>query len=304
MKAALCTAIALLLACGPAAATDWAKPGAVAPATGPGSLDNATVSGIFDLPITLEEGQWQGDPYVPGGASRPTAGLVPDVPVTGALSREGNTLPVAILWASMGGSGNFRHLVVFNREAAGVRSIATALIGDRAEIRSITITGTTIELRVIQAGSDDPLCCPQTKVLRSWTLSGDRLLEQAPVVLGRIALSDLDGTTWQLLQEGPEDTAIGDSIMLRTDGEKLSGTAQCNRYQGSIRAGIASGSLTIGPLASTRKLCEDAVMQREQEFLARLGAVTRFRFDNARLVLSGAPDTDPFILRFVPAPDR
>ena len=39
-------------------------------------LENATYTGIEDEPVTLLSGQWEGTPYVEGGASRPRVGLL------------------------------------------------------------------------------------------------------------------------------------------------------------------------------------------------------------------------------------
>ncbi len=40
------------------------------------ALLNARITGIYAAPITLEDGQYQGAPFVPGGASRPTVTLL------------------------------------------------------------------------------------------------------------------------------------------------------------------------------------------------------------------------------------
>ena len=73
-------------------------------------IRNATVIGLFDDPVTLTDGYWEGEPYVVGGASRPTAGIIDDLSVAGDLDGDGNTETVAFLWSATGGSGTRNHV--------------------------------------------------------------------------------------------------------------------------------------------------------------------------------------------------
>ena len=68
-------------------------------------LRNATFSGIEEGPVSLSNGRWQGNPYVEGGASRPTAGLIDNVYYTGDLDGDGELEAVVILWRMGGGTG-------------------------------------------------------------------------------------------------------------------------------------------------------------------------------------------------------
>jgi heat shock protein HslJ len=71
-----------------------------------------------------------------------------------------------------------------------------------------------------------------------------------------------------------------------SDEGKLSGTAGCNHYRGSYtRDGNA---LTIGPLVTTRRACEPAIMEQEQRYLAALQRVTTLRLDVDNLNLRDA----------------
>ena len=69
-------------------------------------LAHATYSGIMDEPVTLTGGRWEGEPFVEGGASRPTVGLVDHFILTGDLDGDGLDEAVTFLWESSGGSGN------------------------------------------------------------------------------------------------------------------------------------------------------------------------------------------------------
>jgi len=55
-------------------------------------LANATYIGFEEGPATLVEGRWEGEPYVEGGASRPSAGLVEDFAPAGDLNGDGSVI--------------------------------------------------------------------------------------------------------------------------------------------------------------------------------------------------------------------
>jgi len=73
------------------------------------------------------------------------------------------------------------------------------------------------------------------------------------------------------------------NILFGEDGQ-LSGSASCNRIMGSYE--VAGDSLTIGPLATTRKACIDALGEQEQRFLAAIAKVSKWRIENGLLLLS------------------
>jgi hypothetical protein len=151
-------------------------------ATAPPTLDdvrNATVFGLFDDPVTLRDGRWEGEPYVVGGASRPTAGVIGDLSVVGDLDDDGNAETVAFLWSATGGSGTRNYIAVFTNSGMGVSNRSTALIGDRVKLREARIAGGRIEVNVVQHGPADAMCCPSVEATRVWLYDG-RNLREAP----------------------------------------------------------------------------------------------------------------------------
>jgi hypothetical protein len=118
------------------------------------------VVGLFDDPVTLRDGRWEGEPYVAGGASRPTAGVIDD-----------------LLWSATGGSGTRNHVAVFTHNGTGVSSVSAALIGDRVKLREARIVQGRIEIDVVQHGPDDAMCCPSVDATRVWLYDGEQLRE-------------------------------------------------------------------------------------------------------------------------------
>lgn len=67
------------------------------------------------------------------------------------------------------------------------------------------------------------------------------------------------------------------------DAGAVSGSAGCNRFRGTYTEG--DDTVELGPLAASRKLCQDEVMEQEALFLDALPRGTRLRFEADRLEL-------------------
>ena len=253
-------------------------------------IRNASVAGLFDEPVQLVDGRWEGEPYQAGGASRPAAGIAGDLLLRGDLDGDGVEEAVAFLWSSTGGSGTRNYLGVFGRDSTGSRHIATAFIGDRVQVRGGRIVDGRIELDVVQHGPDDARCCPGTNATREWSFDGRSLDEGPARIGGRMGIADLEGYEWRLARFGIHDETAGEAETLVVEGERVSGRAACNRYTGTISNGESPGEIRIGQLASTRMACPDeTLMLREQEFFAALEAVDRFGYVTGQLTLTARP---------------
>jgi uncharacterized membrane protein len=143
-----------------------AAPAEVADVEIPEAILNARYLGIYDEPVTLENGRFVGPPFVPGGASRPTLTLLPNLHAGGDLDGDGLDEQVVVLAESSGGSGTFIYLAVMSPRDGQPANIATALVGDRIRIRSLAITDAEVKLTMDPTGTS-----------RSWGLLDDRLLE-------------------------------------------------------------------------------------------------------------------------------
>jgi heat shock protein HslJ len=77
------------------------------------------------------------------------------------------------------------------------------------------------------------------------------------------------------------------------DGQ-VSGDAGCNTYNGPYK--LEGTSLTVGPLATTRKACEPAIMDQETQFLAALQTPTTVEPSGATVTLRDANGATQVIL--------
>ena len=106
-------------------------------------MKNATYSGIYDEPVILVDGLYEGEPFVEGGAARPTVGLAPDFRRTGDLDGDGTEEAVVVLWESSGGSGTFNYVAVAGRREGQVVNLGTAELGDRVQVRAARVVDGT-----------------------------------------------------------------------------------------------------------------------------------------------------------------
>jgi len=136
---------------------------------------DAEYFGILDHPVRLSDGKWEGRPFVPDGASRPRAGLLEDFYIFGDIDQDGHNEAVVILWENSGGSGTFYYLSVLEMSHNGCRNCATDFIGDRVKIEGGRVEHGAIVLNVLQAGPEDPACCPSVKRVMKWQFRHGKL---------------------------------------------------------------------------------------------------------------------------------
>jgi len=274
--------------------------GAVAPSWQEAA--NMTYSGIFGEAIVLQDGAWEGTPYVEGGSSAPRVGLAEDFILTGNI--DGDTAPeaVVLLWSSGGGSGTFDYLAVLDRDADGaVINRGIAPLGDRVRVRSAVIEDQHIVVRTVQAGPGDAACCPGQKMRRTFVLEGDTMSETKSEDEGRLSLNDVTGE-WRLVRFGAEEDVPSDvEITLQFADGRVAGRAACNRYSGGVTEGASPGDVSLtGALAVTRMMCPPPLMEWEQRYLGALQGLTKYSFMTGSLVLSCRNGDEFTLLRFAP----
>jgi heat shock protein HslJ len=265
-------------------------------------LSSATYREVFEEPVTLVDGRWEGAPFVDGGASRPTIGLVDHFVLTGDLDGDESADAAVVLWQTSGGSGTRLYLAAMGRRDGTITNLGTALIGDRVQIRSGAIENGRIVLDLVRAGPTDAACCPTEKARVSWVLSDDGLSLANQEVSGTLSLADLEGPEWILDELGwehkvPESTEIS----LRFAKDRVEGTTGCNSYFAGVTASVP-GELGFNGMGATRAACPEPAMELERSYLKALAGASSYRFQGGRLVLGC--DTDNGRVRLVFTPRR
>jgi len=96
--------------------------------------------------------------------------------------------------------------------------------------------------------------------------------------------SRLLGTSWRLEDLGGAGVLDRVEATLEfPDTGKVAGSGSCNRFFGSVD--ISGESIRFGSLGSTRKACEETVMNQEGEYLKALQDAERFRLDGSILLI-------------------
>jgi len=301
LRSLLCVGMLALLvaACdrGEKSTAEKTDGGRETPATAPAStapamaeIENAAVRGVVDLPdsVTLAGGRWEGEPYVAGGSSRPSLWLTPGFRLAGDLDGDGGEETVALLGASHGGSGELVHLAVFAHDGTRVRNVATALLGDRVQVRAARVEGNRVVVNVVQAGSGDAMCCPGETAERVWSFEAGALREETSATRrGRLSVADLGGVTWVLrFWDRDEPAPAEPEVTLRFDGDRATGSAGCNRLAAAVSSGDSPGDVSVSVAATTRQACGEPADSIESRFLTLMTSATKFSFAATRLVIT------------------
>jgi len=263
-------------------------------------LASATYTGIFDDAITLDEGRWEGEPFVEGGASRPSAGLVDDFFLTADFDDDGREETTVLLWESLGGSGTRLYLAVAGRRHRNIVNLGTVLVGDRVQVRGGRIADGRIELDVVQVGPEDAMCCPSQLATRRWALGEGDLVEGEATITGALSLESLRGPEWVLSElDWGEPVPDAAEIMISFHDDKVTGTGGCNRYFAAV-TGREPGELVFSGMGATRMACPEPTMNLERRYLNTLAGASSYSFLGGRLVLGCDTDDGPVALIFTP----
>jgi heat shock protein HslJ len=114
---------------------------------------------------------------------------------------------------------------------------------------------------------------------------GQALSGKPPVIAG-----SLEGE-WQIKDLNGGGPVARSSLMFDPGDQgtsRLSGTAGCNRFNGSWKQDGAA--LKLGPFAATRMACPPPAMEVEQRVLALLEAVTSVTYTAAGAAILTTPD--------------
>jgi uncharacterized lipoprotein YbaY len=257
----------------------------------PQELANGTYKGIYEQPVTLTDGAYEGEPFVEGGASRPTVTFIDNPIAYGDLNGDGQEDAAVLLAENSGGSGTFVYLAAVVSQDGQPVNVATTLLGDRVQVDSLEIENNQIVVDMVQAGPDDPMCCPSQQVVKTFELQGDQLVETSSQVMGAETeeSSDIVGIVWNW--QGFQDTAEKNDIVVpNPDNYRLellpdgtfSAKADCNLVSGTYTLEGASLTLQLGPTT----MAECGPDSLYNEYLALLTQVVTYVREGEALYLN------------------
>lgn len=268
-------------------------------------IKNALYQGIYDAPVQLTDGQYQGEGVDADSASLPSVTYLNHE--FGDLNGDGVADAVVLLVENSGGSGSFVYLAAVINEAGEASNVSTVLVGDGVQVESITVEGATIHLQAKTFAADDPQCCPSLEQTLSYTFEAAQLVSQQPASdtsdEGRIPAppAELVGV-WQWVEF--EDFGEGTSIIVEdptkytikfNDDNTYEVVADCNLSSGNFRA--LEGGIVIEGGPTTLAECGEG--SHYDAFLTKLGAVATYVLQDGKLYLNLMMDSGNMV--FVPA---
>jgi heat shock protein HslJ len=275
-------------------------PAAAAPAGPPPTptldqLRGATVSGVLDQAVTLAGGRYDGPPAAPGAASHPTLVLWEPAVAFGDMDGTPGNEAVAVLSSSGGGSGEFVHIAVFGVRDGQLVNLGAAEVGDRVKLRSLWLEKGKAIMDVVEAGPQDPACCPTQLARKTYAMEGGALKQSKSETMGTVTIGTLAAIEWMLVSIDGQPVPEGiKPPIVHFEINSVRGSAGCNRFNATVKE-TAPGELQIGPPAATKMACPPAEMEFEQKFLALFEKASRYTFVAGQLALTGKDGTGTLI---------
>ncbi|MGR8998172.1 MAG: META domain-containing protein [Gammaproteobacteria bacterium] len=215
----------------------------------------------------------------------------------GDLNGDGLDDAAVVLTWQNGGSGTFKYLVAIQNVSGLPRQMDSILLGDRIQIREMSISDGKVALDELTFGSRDPMCCPSQSIKQTYSLRSGKWMHGAGksipenIATGSTEMLDADiiGTVWKW--ERFNDTAdlhnivIDDpdnyTLILLSNGT-YQAKADCNRMQGQYTLEGKRIKLTPGPTT----IAECLPGSQYAGYLKRLNEVVSFVLHKNKLVLN------------------
>ncbi len=227
--------------------------------------------------VTLSDGMHQDD--------RRTLRLEPSLVAHGDLDHDG-TRDAAVLIEQRVRDVPTLYLSVVVQRAGRVRNMASLLLGEHVQVRSLSIENRIVLLSLLVLGEGDAAARPTLQMTLGLKLDGSELQIMRQEPRGRFTAVELAGTSWKLAEAPWPVTA---EFALANDGSlRLTGRAPCHHWSAGVAADGAVQAVTRGGLLGTRRLCSPEMAAAERDFLAALGATETVAFRFGRLALAGA----------------
>jgi len=249
-------------------------------------LRAATVSGVFEQPVTLVDGRYEGPPYEAGGASRPALMLWEPTVHFGDVDGAAGSEAVALLSSTTGGSGEMVYAAAFGVRDGALVNLGTAQVGDRTKVQSVWLEKGKIVMDVVEAGPNDAACCPTQVARKTFAMESGVLKQQSSEVRGVLAISMLAANEWTLVEIDGQPVPAGvEPPLVHFERDAVRGFAGCNRFNATIKES-KPGEIEIGLAAGTRKACPPPAMELEDKFFGQLAKVRGYTFLAGQLALT------------------
>ncbi len=148
-----------------------------------------------------------------------------------------------------------------------------------------------------QAGEGSEEVCPtETTTYEMRVVLQDNTVQLSQITVEVKAGNPLAATNWSLVSMNVNQVPIPDTTLTASFDAAggVSGDAGCNTYNGSYT--VRGNTLTIGPLITTRQMCDLPIADQETAYLASLQSAVTFALAGDQLVIYDASNQE--ILRY------
>jgi heat shock protein HslJ len=145
---------------------------------------------------------------------------------------------------------------------------------EKLDSKPVTAIGTISHRQGVETGERPVLVVSSIKEVK---------VTNQPVPANTIPFS-LTGSEWLL--EDLAGSGVIDRIQVTLsfpEAGKVAGNGSCNRFFGPAK--ISGDTIKLGPLASSRMACPEAVMNQESKYLDALPAAERFEWKDSHLLI-------------------
>ena len=258
-------------------------------------LANATYSSEWtqDGTAPLTHGEYS-ESAAPNSVGKTKVVMLTEQTAYGQLN--GQDVAAVILVTSTSGSGRFYYLHVMANQNGQPTEVANTLLGDRIQIISSNIENNGIVVDMVQAGPNDPLCCPSQQIVKTFALRGEQLEEKSSrAVASKITetRSSFASAIWKWLgftdQTGQNKIIVPNPdnyrLELLSDG-MFRAKADCRVVSGSYT--LSGNNLTVRLDPSAQAKCGSSSL--DQQYLSLLGQVVGYEQNGNNLALNLAAD--------------
>jgi len=196
----------------------------------------------------------------------------------GDLDGDGSDNAAVVLVTDPGGSGTFFDLAVLSEQGGAPVNVASRALGDRVDLRSLSIENGRITIDMISHGPNDPMCCPSLREIVTFELRGAALTETTrEIVEGEPAEGrnlEVSGEFKALGNEPFWNVEIGATIAFERMGEEKIVFPYVSPER--TAGGYAYSSTLVDPVAHSieilieRKTCMDSMSGARFDYSARV----------------------------------
>jgi Tol biopolymer transport system component len=121
------------------------------------------------------------------GAATPVELRLADSAILADLNGDGVGDAIAILSATPSSGGTFYYLAAMLNQNNIPQHVASLLLGDRVQIKGMTLENGDIVVTMLTHGTRDPICCPTQPVTRRYRFLNDKLIALTAPVSTQVA---------------------------------------------------------------------------------------------------------------------